>query len=404
MERSLHFSLNVLRGILHLGSTDWRKWIITSYPNTIVAVYVDTNDIRAFLNGQTIDDEGTITSIVKKYYKPTREQWDILEAGRRCEDDVINNLHDLKQLVESIGSDRFLYVKDIKPQLFYNSVFVREKCDEYSLLRNKGIAVCSLNSNTGLQELIASWFDSSDPEGKEDFCWSSFLRNPLPPSNSAVIVDRYLFGRGRNSYSINNISDLLKAIIPNSFEGHYFVTCLFEADQVGDDIEKSLNYVNKGIRENLFSLLGGKLKLHVNFIAVKKAPERKKGEEEDPKIEAWQNLDYLIHDRCVFTNYYWISATGAIKVSGSNGRAYRWQIIDYKAILTGIDNAFQKKQSLPLFIEGKFFYKLFSFIKAAPSYSYKCYSYNYDEKRITECVNKELSIKNNLVSFKSMFD
>lgn len=403
MDRSLHFSLSVLEQFHH--SKDWRRGIISSYPEVITAVYVDTKDISSLLNGNAIDDEGTINSVIKTYYKPTKEQAQILEDGGKCDDELLNRLHELYMLRECIGKERFLYINNINPHLFYNSVFFRDSRDEYYSLRKKGIEVCNINSEMGLDELTANWFDPSDPQGEDDFSWSSFLCHPLPPSNSAVIADRYLFDSGRNNYSINNLSDLLKAIIPDSYEGQYNVTCLFETESIGDDIEKSLHYINKGVRRNLTSLLeGNKLKLNMNFIAVDKAPKKKKGDNDDPKLSAWQNLDYLIHDRCVYTNYYLITASGDVKVSGSYGHAYRWQVIEYKAFLNGIDNRFQNPRSIPLIIEEKFFYKLFSFIKAAPSDHYRCYSYNYDERRIAESPNKELSIKNNLVSFKSKVD
>ena len=197
MDRSLHFSLSVLKKIRHLPSSDWRKWIITSCPKSISSIYIDTKELVSILNGQIINDEGTILSVIKKYYRPTKEQYSILTNGGKCDDEILNGLHDLYELCECIGSDRFLYTKDVDPRLYYNSAFIRNtREDSYYQLRNKGIEVCDINSELGIKELTANWFEPSDPEGEENYNWSHFLRHPLPPSNSVVIVDRYLFGSG----------------------------------------------------------------------------------------------------------------------------------------------------------------------------------------------------------------
>ncbi len=390
MERVLHSSLRILERISALASTDIRKRLVCD-PNCVAALYVGNDDII----GLSQSDNIPVRTIVRDYFNAfplTKEEHLLLEEGL-CENKELTQIHLLDNLCEMFGDQRFLYHKRLNPEVLKNSVVIQENHTKDFALRNKGIEVCDLTSDKQLTELSAHWSDPTDPDEEDAFSWSAFLCHPLPPSSSAVIVDRYVFTEKGYKRSAHNIINLLNTVIPKDYEGRYFVTIIFEYNQLGDKINSALNEINKIIRWHLSGRLADKrLKLNIDYIAVRQPRDC-------PKTEAWVNLHNLTHDRYIFTNYYLISASGSLSVSDKESRATRWQKIHYDAILSGIDNPYQNYKSIPLFEEKRYFYKLFNYIKAAPSNAYQCYHFNLKEKMVTECTEDD--IQNDLISFRT---
>lgn len=406
MERVVHSSLTILeQRIRNLKETTRERMLmLVCDPEAIHSLYVDDVDISCLLGDSSVMDDGTVRSLITAHYRKhplTYEQFCLREETGSFGDEEEDRIADLNELCERFGNKRFKHGRIQDSKALNNGFVIQETRTQDFELRNKGIVVCDLSSDDAIIELTANWDDPSDPDDEDAFSWQSFLCHPLPPSNSAIIVDRYLFQSSEEypkayKWGVNNVVDLLRKIIPNSFNGDYYVTLIFEQDQLGDGIENALNDINYLIRKNLSERLENKqFRLMISFVAVKKPPKGK-----GPKTEAWKSLHNLIHDRTICTNYYVIDASGTLNVSGKEERASRWQKVQYHAILNGVDNDWQKLKSIPLITERKYLFKLFSFIKAAPSYTYQCYAYDFKEKRVVKC--SENRIKNNLISFQTL--
>lgn len=402
MERDIHSSLSILERIRSLSIADWRRRLVCD-PDSIHSLFVDDVDISSLFCDNPTTNDGTVRALIVEYNRlhPATEEESRLRDEGIFQNETERQIATLDCLCEMFGNLRFRHGRIQDYRALSNGFILLETRTKDYKLRDKGIAVCDLSSDKDFLEFTANWDDSSDPDDERAFSWQSFLCHPLPPSNSAIIVDRYLFQSrktNKNAYiwGVNNVVDLLKKIIPDCFKGNYYVTILFEQNQLGDGIETILNDINHLIRRNLSERLSAnQFRLIISFVAVRDP----KGET-NAKIKAWKDLHNLIHDRSVFTNYYVIDASGSLNVSGKDERASRWQKVQYKAILSGVDNPYQKPNSIPIITEKKFLYKLFSSIKAAPSEAYQCYAYNFKEKRVTQCL--EQSIENNLISFRSI--
>lgn len=404
MERALYSPLWVLERIRSFPASDWRKQLVCD-PHTINVVSIGKHDLSRLLQLDESIEEGTVRSIVRKFYneyRPSREEMLLLEEGF-CEKDELKIIQSLDSLCEMFGDERLKFCRNPQPEAYLNGIILQDEETDMINMKNKGMLVCDIDSDPDLTQLTDEWHDLSDPDDDTPFSWESFLCQPLPPSNSALIIDRYLFqvkegknGGVKKGYyaGINNVVDLLKTIIPEDFEGQYFVTLVFEYNQLGNCILDALNEINFKIRQNLQERIARRtFKLTLNYIAIKDPKNQ-----ESAKLSAWKNLHNLFHDRDVYTNYYWIFATGAINISAKDKHASRWQKVFYEAILHGANNPRQKLSSIPLYIEAKSLNKFYSFIKAAPSDSYQCFTYNYEDKKVNYC--EEQFVRNNLFSLR----
>lgn len=404
MERALYSSLRVLDRIRSFPASDWRKQLVCD-PDTINVISIGKHELSRLLQLDESIEEGTVRSIVRKYYNtchPSKDEMLLLEDGI-YENEELMIIHTLDSLCEMFGDERLKYCQNPQPEAYINGIILQDEETDLIDLKKKGILVYDVDAGPDLALLTDEWKDLSDPDDNAPFSWDSFLCHPLPPSNSALIIDRYLFQvkEGKNGdvkkwyyAGINNVVDLLKVIIPNDFEGQYFVTLVFEYNQLGDHILDALNEINYRIRQNLKERMAiHKSKLTLSYIAIKDPKNQ-----ESAKLDAWKNLHNLFHDRDVYTNYYWVFATGALNVSAKDKHASRWQKVFYEAILHGVNNPRQKLSSIPLYIEAKSINKFYSFIKAAPFDSYQCFIYNNDDKRVNCC--EEQFIRNNLFSLR----
>ena len=102
----------------------------------------------------------------------------------------------------------------------------------------------------------------------------------------------------------------------------------------------------------------------------------------------WCELDYFTHDRLVITNYFWISATGALAVVKKDNKtkevSTRRQHIALYTLFHGVKNKDQKKEYLPYNAMERYLDDLYSLVHLAPENSYcECFRYiNSDDKVI----------------------
>lgn len=119
---------------------------------------------------------------------------------------------------------------------------------------------------------------------QESGSWNKVLSNIKEfPSNAMVICDRYLFPKGKDVLSIENVNKLLDSILPKTFKSNYQVCIicnLFSSEEALKKISTQLNDC--------------KIKLNRNY-------------DIDFEILAVKEDDFS-HNRRICSNYFWIMA------------------------------------------------------------------------------------------------
>lgn len=371
-----------------------------------------------------------------------------LEDKLAPKDEIKAVLKDLQEIAEFCGAGKIKIVSKLNPEDLINgatssSSLTPEKIDDFY---NHGVYVINAGDEE-LEDLQRGWYDNPKPDKQNPYSWSEFLCRPLPTSNSALLADRYLFQNGSEIECAKQVSTLLNGIIPKHFQGDYHVTILFEVDQLYDkellktlkDTSDEWNKADKqfnGIKDpqeknkaknayfqhikeikkrrydtkdkmtkfikerlgricqNIISDLSFK-NVKLDFIAIKDfGPYSYNRFEEKPLTgwdffnSKWCELDYFTHDRLVITNYFWISATGALAVVKKDNKtkevSTRRQHIALYTLFHGVKNKDQKKEYLPYNAMERYLDDLYSLVQLAPENSYcECLRYiNSDDKVI----------------------
>ena len=114
----------------------------------------------------------------------------------------------------------------------------------------------------------------------------------------------------------------------------------------------------------------------------------------------WRRLDFFTHDRLVITNYYWISATGALAVVNkdykTDQKLTRRQHIALYTLFHGVNNKDQKEEYLPYNAIERYIEDLYTHVELAPANTYcECYRYNNSDNEVVN-INYPLLKRNHL--------
>lgn len=166
------------------------------------------------------------------------------------------------------------------------------------------------------------------------------------PSNSLVIVDRYLFGSENDETlqdSYDNVGDLMEAFMPDSLDTEYHLCIIFDTDHIQDrDIkeliksDKSKNFTEEE-KKKAFGKLSSKLnKIKNDFVRMHNYPVVL----EVLSCDRRAGGAYLkTHDRKVISNYFFATATHKLKAF-RNGQPLVRQQIDLLSIFgKGLDDS-----------------------------------------------------------------
>lgn len=165
------------------------------------------------------------------------------------------------------------------------------------------------------------------------------------PSNSMVIVDRYLFGSENDETlqdSYDNVRDLMEAFMPDSLDTTYHLCIIFDTNHIQDrdiksllDSDKSKNFTEDE-KKMAFGKISSKLnKIKNEFVKEHLYPvvlevlscDRRAG-------DAYQKT----HDRKVISNYFYATATHKLKAFRNEQPLVRQQIGLLSIYGKGIDD------------------------------------------------------------------
>lgn len=154
-------------------------------------------------------------------------------------------------------------------------------------------------------------------EGDSEDSWKDLFATTSPiPSNSLIIVDRYIFSyeaEHRSNYidGIRNIEKILDHVLPLNLGCEYHVLILFDYLQTKDrnfsveDVYKKLEWYKQNVLKRPYEIV-------FELVSI-----------------THKCIDYDIsHNRHIFSNYFTVSAQHLLKAFNKNGQAICTQNID----------------------------------------------------------------------------
>lgn len=416
MKRSLFCPFELLNRTQSFPSDDWRLAVL----RRLCSIYIPYEDLKGCFSNFVLSEGETVDALLKLYNQentPDSLTFDDFYINRDDYREVSGKtainiddqfISDLEELRDSFGNCLRI-ATSIRPDLYFNGALCGIDEDSYSLSTH-GILCFDGERDGQVSVLQRGWYEEPDPFGEDtSFSWSSFFGSELPVSNSVIITDRYLLQTKKRNpeffmkSGVKDLIEILNCIIPKHFSEIYYVTIVFEYEQLVWDkqwknsipVAECLNRISRAILEGL-----NYKKTQINYIAIKDPNKQSL----HPNKQLWYDLHkQYFHDRRIITNYFWVIATAALnatekKDDSEETKASRFQHIQFFSLFNGADNPRQKLLHLPFFKLDKYLDTLSSFIKAIPSQAYECYRYNSTLKQIKK--GKEELIESNLLDFR----
>lgn len=409
MQRSFFCPSDILLySVRLLGSRDWRKKVLRD----IDCLYIPDDDLHRYLPDIPFSSDESIDSILSKFYRnrPLPSRQEFIDADEDLSTMFeFRTTNDIETILEDYG-DRIMHAPSLTGRELSNGAFCKSLCERVSAAEHSVFEFDE--DDPQVKPLQRGWYDEPDPvqecddENSNQYSWKEFFINEPPVSNSVVIIDRYIFQSKKSApeeylaSGAKQIAEILNGIIPKQFHDTYYVTVVFEYNQlIGNSrwenptpIAECLKNISKLIVESTIYQ-----NVQLNYIAIKD-PNK---EQWFVKNDIWRSLHGISHDRRIITNYYWIIATAALNVSevdeGNKEVASRFQHIELYSLFRGVDNPDQKTSVIPFYKIKKYLGLLVDYLKSSPSKAYICYAYNKQLKQIKK--GSEQLIQNNLLEF-----
>ena len=271
-------------------------------------------------------------------------------------------------------------LEHIKPN---NDIYILD--DKLSVLNKKaqhtGVAIFSKSSDN-VKSVTRAWYGEVVANQKI-FNWEEFFLDiydsPCTPSNSAIIIDRYLFsyetvGEYKSTYrdGLRNLKAIFEGLLPENMNTRYDILVIFgTGDGVLDNKVRVDDICDKIY--DIVELIERPYEINVELLAIKK------------QCPLWGPT----HDRRIISNYFLVQAPHGFKAVKSNGEGAFSQLIDAKCIYTGIDSQRQRKKGLVINYCENTLREIKNSISKLTEYDYTCYNVE------TECLVS--SIRNRLL-------
>lgn len=376
MKRSIYCSLSELQDLYEYNNTcnpaDWRPMILRN----LDSVYA-------------LSDEKTSPS----------DESTFISFADGSTSQVGNPIAKISYLNEWLGERLTIVtgIEEIFPQRFLNGALCKSVAPDLNALGRLGIEAIDDIDDKWVKSLREHWYE--DTVQNKGFTWEAFFGNSLPASNSAVVVDRYLFFKMRNGAF--NVGSILNSIIPDDYDQQYNVTIVFELNslewrQEEKKKDKRKLLPNKLVKKDIEDInLIGKIicqavhhnkQVCLDFIAVLDPKEKEDKMGRDASYFKWANLHNATHDRRIITNNYLVMATQAISSSCNKGGkilATYSQRIMFESLLSEVDN--QRQKIIPFFSIETQLRGLSDRLSRAPVDSYCCFHFDQENSQLRDC-------------------
>lgn len=170
---------------------------------------------------------------------------------------ILSNDYDLEVAIEEIHKDDSYISRVIEMRLDVidnpNAVFVLDITPELAkqISTKYGVICHSIHDNPFESPLFQEAFEVDAVKKKKSENWADILsKDNISPSNSLIIIDRYLFSNDTDASSqdgIDNLYDILNNILPKMLGVEYQILIVFDDKTLakGETFEIICNKINK---------------------------------------------------------------------------------------------------------------------------------------------------------------
>lgn len=264
-----------------------------------------------------------------------------LESQDNSDEQLLNQLYRLQQLADfQEGYHVYLKKSNIinMDDIVSNPTEVhKDPCAIYILNIDKETAekiqreygvICQSTDNLDDSILTEGFIDMSPHYGDRDYGWERVLKmHKKYPSNAVIINDRNLFsnetldsesGKPGNRLGIENLYEILNAIIPKKFCGDYQVFLCFDKSSLNSNVTE--DYICKQI-QSLIKRLKRRGTIVIEVLVLHG--------DSSPKYN-------LTHNRRVLTNYFILTAEHMLKAFDNTKSISTQHITGYKLFNFGL--------------------------------------------------------------------
>lgn len=313
--------------------------MVNANPDTIEAIYFkkDWQKILKLRNNVRIPTANPLTLDNYVHDQPD-SVWEIIDR-----DGIIVHDHDsyLNRIQENPSS-----VLDNPGDIY----FVDRNTKKKYLGENAGVLVSAQKSASAIP-LKKSW--SRVLRKGESFSWDAFFRsdviNKIIPSNSLILVDRYMFSKFDDG--VQNLMDILDSILPATMNGDYHVLVITDEDEVLDDKTQDSPSAAAYEMQCVVPSLDRPYRIILEVLMVKTLGKLPVGYRKTAQDIALMNFYAETHDRHIISNYFIVSADHALcavkEAKDGHLVASFKQTLRFESLYAGLDNKEQDLNSLP---------------------------------------------------------
>lgn len=319
-----------------------------------------------------------------------------MESQEDCDVQLLQELYKLQQLADfqqgsnvDLKKSQLVDMNQIEsnPSIVHNdpcAIYLlnidKEKAGK--IQRDFGV-ICQSVDSLDSSILTKGFIDVSPYSGDKDYGWSKILSLLKKyPSNSLIINDRNLFsnetldsasGVPGNKSGINNLFEILDAIIPKRFCGEYHVFVCFDRSNLNNNV--SVDY----ICDQIYSLsrrLGRRNNIIFEIMALHGKDSPCYG---------------ITHNRRVLTNYFILTAEHMLKAFDNSKSIASQHITGYKLFNHGLYDANDAPEKLHRDMISDF-KNMCNYYKKHPSNKFYTYNINNSNQPFSSVKNRLLAI------------
>ncbi len=311
--------------------------MVDANPEIIEAIYFkrDWQKILKLRNNVRIPTANPLTMDNYVHDQPD-SVWEIIDRDGIIvheNDSYLNRIHENPASVLDNPSDIY---------------FVDSNTKRNYLKDNHGVLVSARRAEPATP-LKASW-EKVLRKG-ESFSWDTFFRsdviNKVIPSNSLILVDRYMFKP--LDEGVQNLMDILDSVLPATLDGDYHILLITDNTQIvnqGEDVDPHDAVLEI---QDVVPSLERPYRIILEVLMVQPL---EKGYRLTPQNIALREFYADTHDRHIISNYFIVSADHALSAvreskKGKLVASYK-QTLKFESVYAGIDNKFQDLKSLPV--------------------------------------------------------
>lgn len=320
-----------------------------------------------------------------------------MESQEDCDMQLLRELYKLQQLADfqqgsnvDLKKSQLVDMDQIEsnPSIVHNdpcAIYLlnidKEKAEK--IQRDFGV-ICQSVDSLDSSFLTKGFIDVSPHNGDKDYGWAKVLSILKKyPSNSVIINDRNLFanetldsasGEPGNKFGIDNLFEILDAIIPKKFCGEYHVFVCFDESSLNPNV--SIGYICDQITTSIKQRLHRKSNIIFEILSLHG--------NSSPFYD-------ITHNRRILTNYFIITAEHMLKAFDASKSLTSQHITGYKLFNHGLYDGNDAPEKLHRDMINDF-KNMCNYFKEHPSSKFYTYYINNNNQPFSSVKNRLLAI------------